>query len=240
MTSLTLTQAGFFQDSVAYGTVAWFVHVLFLCYIFYFLIVKICQKRNQLYIPLCTLLVVLGTICKKYNLPLPFLFYRNGSGYCSFFLGVLFYEFYKSKLFNHRNLSIISSLMLLVLSILTTIYGFDKVFENFKLSFTFFIVPTIIYSSLNIKWIAKILSCKLFSILSLITMPIYLTHLSVMRIIWTLNTYFNLGFQFQEELYFFINMIIIIAVSILWYLLLERNFFPYLNRKVKKYFLIDN
>lgn len=239
MTSLTLTKTGFLENSSPYGSASWFVHVLLLCYIFYFLIVKICQRYNQIYVPLCTLLMILGIICKKYNLSLPFLFVRNGNGYCSFFLGILFFEFYKSKLFNHQNISILSSSILLVLGIFTTKYGFDKVFGNFKLSFSLFVVPAIIYAALNIKWLAKLLSCKLLSLLSIITMPIFLSHQSVMSIIWGLNIYFNFHFEFQNKIYFFINMLIILISAILWYFLLEKRLIPLLNRKIKKYFLIE-
>jgi len=184
-------------------------------------------------------MVILGIICKKYDLSFPFLFIRNGSGYCSFFLGVLLYEFCNSKLFNHKNISIFSTLTLFALSLLSVKYGIDKVFGNFKLSFSLFIVPTIIYASLNIKWITKLLSNRFLSRISLLTMPIFLSHQSVMSIVWTLNNYFNLGFQFKDKVYFVINIIIIFGVGILWYFLLQKGLIPLLNKMIKKFFLTE-
>lgn len=238
LTSLTLTKTGFFEETSPYGSASWYVHVLLLCYIIYFLIVKISQNRNQLYIPLCTSFIILGVICKKYNIALPFLFIRNESGYCCFFLGILLYEFYKSKLFNHRNISFLSSSILIFLTALSMKYGFSKVFGDFKLSFSLFIAPVIIYSSLNIKWFTKLLSCKALLLFSKITMPVFLSHQSVMSIIWILNTYFNLNFEFKDKIYFFINMFIILVIAVVWYYILEKRLIPRLNRTVKKIFLI--
>ena len=240
MTSMTLTKTGILENAAPYGSASWFVHVLLLCYIFYFLIVKLCKEHNNyLYITLCTALMILGIICINFDLSIPFLFYRSGNGYCCFFLGILFYEFYKSKLFNHRNISFLSSLILLALCLLTAKYGIDKVFGNFRLSFCLFIVPAIIYASLNIKWFAALLSCKLFSLLSLITMAVFLSHQSVINILWTLNTYLKLGFEFQDRIYFFINLISIFVVAVLWYFGIEKKLIPLLNRVVKKYFMAD-
>lgn len=240
MTSLSLTKTGYFENTSPYGSASWFIHILLLCYIFYFLIVKICKKHNLLYIPLCILFTIIGIICMKKNFEFPFLFVRNGNGYCCFFLGTLLYEFYNSKLFNHKNIAILSSSILLILSILTTFYGFNRVFGDFRLSFSLFIVPTIIYTSLNIKWLAKVLSCKLFSLLSLISMPIFLSHQSVISILGILNTYFKLGFEIQDGTYFFINITFILIFASLWYIYIEKKFIPLLNRKIKKYFLTAN
>lgn len=234
LTSLTMTSTGYIENVLPYGAVSWYIGVLLLCYAIYYFVAKASNGNKNKYLLMSIGMVLLGAICirKSYNSPL---FYNgNGRGYCCFFLGVMLFEIQNIKWLNKRAIANIGLVVCVVIAIFSWKYGIDKTLGNVDLAIALFIAPMVVFIFLNIRWIKVLFGSFVFRAVGKITTALYLTHTSVMSIIYTINRYFELGYKSNEPRYLLFNVIMTLVVAVLWYFIIEKLLVPLVSRGAKK------
>ena len=171
---------GWVEIDALYPNGGWFVSVLFLCYVIYFIILKIRNNHYAAYIPLCVGMVFIGWSAYKMNLQFPFLYRRTSRGYISFFVGVLLSHLFNQK-FNKKLLSVLGLTVTGILLLLAHKFRFENVFGSVTYSFDFIIFPILLLSVTTLVSLQKILSK--FWHLGRMSMSIYMMHLPVIRTI---------------------------------------------------------
>ena len=236
--SLTLTSHGYLQGKWPYGTTSWYIGILVLCYFIYYIISKISIRKPHMYFPLCIALIIVGWVCIYKFISFPFLYYNSAArGYCCFFTGVLMYDFQNSKIFNKKALAYTGLTVFAFFALITFHLGYKSTWGRFNLAMPVFIAPTIFLATLNIENIQKILSIKPLYIISKINTALYLTHVSTMSILWTINVHFKLGFQSDDPLYLYINILVCYITAYIWHLLVDKRFIPKFVVFIKKIYL---
>lgn len=239
LTSFTATSKGFVEDILPYGATSWYIGVLVICYGLYWAISRLSRENGNKYIILSCIMIMLGVTCihKSYNSPL---FYKfNGRGYCCFFIGVILYEIQELKWLNKKLIASIGLLVMTVLAVFSWKYGIDKTLGNVDLSIALFIAPMVVFIFLNIRWIKVIFGSWIFRILGKVTTALYLTHTSVMGIIYTLNKYWGLGYSSNKPKYFVFNILMTCVVAILWYFIVEKLLIPVISKFVSKKIILE-
>ena len=109
-------QEGWGFRNLLVNNVAWYVSVLLLCYIIFYLIMYINQKKNIPFVYMFLGMIFIGAGIQTYGIDLPFLNESTGRGYCSFFYGLLFAHFFREKVATRRQ-ALISALIILGITI---------------------------------------------------------------------------------------------------------------------------
>lgn len=236
--SLSMTSAGWIQYKLPFGATSWYVGVLLLCYIIYFFISSVSlktlsSKRKNIYLTLCMIMVFLGAICIYKDFNFPFLYSGSGRGYCCFFSGVLLYELQNSPNLNKKNLSVISFFVIFALLISSYLWGIKNTFGNIPMGMAVIVAPMITIILLNNSLFSKVLSLKPLLFFSKFNTSLFLTHVPVMGIVYTINKKLNTGLQSKDPIYFLINILIVYAFAILWYYLIEKRVVPKMNKLIK-------
>ncbi len=164
--------------SAAYNIPTWFIAVLLLCYIIYYAIVKLSKKHPSIYIFAITFMVVWGLILMERSWDFPFNFRINGEGYANFFLGVLLGEIYvhtKELKYEHV-VDIILAVILGIIVILSAINGIGNISGDLR--WTLIILDIcILYLSINIDIIGKVLAVKPLAFLGRLSMEMCFLHI---------------------------------------------------------------
>ena len=161
--SLLMCAKGYVEYAGVYpiSVITWYVDVLIIAFVMYWLICYVSRKRPGAYVPLCILGAFFGYVC-LYFIDFPLMWESNGRGYCAFFVGVLLYEFQSKAKLNKTKIAYTGMIIALVLIVLATIYGGDKVYGNVRMSMIFFMMPTLVLSMINIPWLSKFASLKIW------------------------------------------------------------------------------
>ena len=240
LTSLTLTSTGYVENDLPYGATSWYIGVLIICYILFYFVRKMSKDNYSKYLGLSIVLVLLGAICiyKRYQSPL---FYEsNGRGYCCFFLGVLLCEVQKLAWLNKKIIAYLGLMVLMVVTAFSYKYGIENTYGKFGLAIAVFVAPMVVFIFLNIGWIKVVFGSWIFRVLGKITTALYLTHTSVMGIIYTLNKYYELGYKSNEPRYMFFNLGMTLLFAVVWYFVLERWLIPIISKMTSKIMIINN
>ena len=182
---------GWFTDAYPLNFPLWTVCCLLLCYFVYFVICKISKESDDKYITVTIILLIVAVSIWKYlnsTNSVTFIIFTNSAyrAIIGFLIGLLLYEIHmRIKDSNVGKIIAVLLDIILVVSISICIYAKDfLIMYNYDTIFTcFFICPLIIFNSLYISFIKRILSSKLFVFLGTISMSIYMWHGVVISII---------------------------------------------------------
>lgn len=162
----SMTCWGWVKNVRPYNFPCWFVSVLVLCYILYFLLVKLFGANLKYYMISICFMVLLGGFLILKDYEFPFLYLQNGEAYINFFMGVFLNEILL-KIKNKNKFYLICFILGLLGSINTL---------EFKIIISLFICPLIIILATQLKHLAKILSCLPFFLLGKLSMSIFFLH----------------------------------------------------------------
>lgn len=207
-----------------FPTVVWYIHVLFLCYLVYYLIGK--GKDQSAYLTGVIALAFFGWALYTAKLDLPFLYKNIGRGYLAFSVGLLIHEFQVSVPEHTRKiLSYTAAILAGATVALGMSFTFDAVFGDLLLAYTLFLFPTAMLCLLNIPLVAKIFSMRPLVWLGKLSMSTFLVHVPVMNLIQAL-CYRSGSMPFNRASSFYIVLLLIFAASAAWYYLVERKLIP--------------
>ena len=183
--SVLMINTGWFtsyaQTLLPVNTTMWFIDVLLLCYLIYFVVVRL-GRNTPSYIALCAAMVGIGWICLEHTPKLPFLWSFNGRGYATFFFGALLAQFQTSVSGQwRRRIAMVWSAFLMAFFVFHMIVGFEKVFGDFgALSyvryFEFVAAPGLILAALNLRLVERIFSWKALFWLGTLSPAVYYVH----------------------------------------------------------------
>lgn len=213
---------GWCYNVYPYDGVLWYVNVLFLVTVIWYIICRLKKINDDLYKCLCILMVILGICCMHYRIDLPFLFFQNGQGYVSFFIGVLLNDIYKTKGYN-KALVVISLSATIVFMLLGRLYGYKQVFGGVLMMFYVFVSPVIFVSAITLYPIRILLESRILRLTSKISFSIYIIHERIYYLVFDLDKKYGLGIDYSNILVWISMMLSVIAVSIVWYMCIEKS-----------------
>jgi len=208
-------QSGYISDNdyCSVNGPAWFVSILFLCYVIYFLITKLFKNKciqNVVY----SVFVILGIyiLCTIPNMPL--LYSVNGRGYYSFFAGVLMKEVLDTYV-TERNKKLFYMLFLFAFVGAMSIFALPNVDEYVKvLVLAFFFWPSLVYLVIHGFVLKNILALPCFVWLGKISMPIFLCNFPTLLMICICDLYFGLDLKYTNMVVWIVHVIISLVIAL--------------------------
>lgn len=160
---------------------AWYINVLFLCYIIYFIIAKQRRKGNDTYILFLLIWFFIGFVGIFNSLQIPFFYEASCRGYISFSMGALLYELYEKLDKQAGEVYTVIGSVVLVIVLLFCDYGILS--RETRLIVVMLVCPIVLFSAIYNRFIKKILESKVCSFLTKISMGIYMWHWSVLLLL---------------------------------------------------------
>ena len=223
----------FLNQNSPYGSGAWFLDVLVLLYIIFYIIKRIAGKRNELYIFLCSLMVIIGWYFSNQPADFMFCYEKSARGYLTFFIGVLMYELYvRIGEENGKKFSYLLCSVDLVIFFVSGLYGLlthENVFGSFRLFMSVYIIPSVLFSSISLLSELKfLLSARIVKYMT----SVYIWHALVLAEIELIRINMGYKWDYSNWLTFSIVMLIIALQCVIAYYLIEKRMTKYLNKKI--------
>ncbi len=196
---------------------AWTIHVLMLCYIFYYFIARLSIRSNEKYLQA---LIITAFFCVtglfwRWNYSF---IYHDNTLRCLFsfcigcFLNELYSHLNKSSQRNDLQLvwggvCIIFIIILAISLALAYVLGIDAFFGETRIVVIAFICPILVLSSIYVKAIRSLLESQLFLFLGKISFSVYLWHWVILLLMVIIDGNF-LATPFGAALYSLISLFI--------------------------------
>ena len=243
LTVQSLIETLLFADTLLYNhepfpTVVWYVHVLALCYMAYYLVLR--SKTETRYVIAVFAMFVAGWILYIQRISFPLLYRNIGRGLFSFSIGLLINEF-QSKVRESTRIKVSVTCMgvafiLLVLGKLTSL---TYVFGDFLFCLKVLIFPTVVIVALNCEFAKKALLFSPLLYLGKISMAVYLVHVPVLNFIGVfLNPEYGIAYvangpiRFDTLSGFIIIMITIFITAIVWHYIVNERLVKATNKAI--------
>lgn len=223
-------QSGYISDNdyCSVNGPAWFVPILFLCYVLYYVITKIIKNKtlqNVFYIAA----MVLGIYIMCFSPCLPLLYNVNGRGYYSFFAGVMIKECInaiENKCTSEnvaKGLNILSYVVCLIGLVGSFfIYYFLNIDINDKvLILAFFGWPSLVYLVIHGHVLRRIFSLSCFVWLGKIAMPIFLCNFPTQLLIRMCDIKFGWDLNYTNPLLWILHIVISLVIAVVAHYIFE-------------------
>lgn len=209
---------GWFEEDTPYNFPAWFICVLMLLYILYYAMISIVAKyQPKMYLILCIFLILWGALLEVLEWHIPFNYVNCGEGYMNFFAGV----FLEESLRKSKKIKSLLFIYLLGAFVGILLIGFNLLPVDRRWIISLLCANFIIMAIYGEK-VKKVLSLSLFQMIGKISLSIYLWHIPVVQ--WLNFFEKKVGLiSVNSKLNFVIYMIILMAVSELSYLYIEKS-----------------
>lgn len=201
--------------------VTWYINVLVLCYILYFVLLRLAKrcKINPIYFYIMAMLFAWSFHQMGSNFP--FLLEHSTRGYWCFFVGCILYNVQQSGVFKQKKIYILALDYIVLLFLLVGHkFGMPEIFGDIKVSFNFLVFPVLILTAENLPIAKKMLSCKALTFSSKYSMDIYLTHPAVLYLTLIFNQYFGWNLNFASYKVLGCIMLTIFALAFVWHQLM--------------------
>ncbi len=209
---------------------SWFVDILLVCNVLYLISIKLSKKlkisnRYVLYI-----YVIWGIICHLGNYEVPFCSFICGRGYVPFFAGVLLAAWLEEKK-DRRYINIYA------LSVVTT-YGLymlfwpDYIIYEKPLLVGVFVAPALVIL-FSTETAGRWFSAEIWGKLSKVTYSVYLTHVSLIYIIFLMSNLLGIKIDFPHEIILFTFIILAFLFGGVMYLVAEKPITSLLSKTEK-------
>ena len=221
-------QSGYISDgdSMSVNGPAWFVAVLFLNYGIYYFVTMIVKKKwiqNTIY----ALLVISGIVLMIIPQELPLLYYINGRGYFSFFIGVLMLEVVQiiemaeeeTKILWQRILYVIMCILFAISFYICCLNSESESYEVFLMMVLFF--PSIVYLLLHGYVLSWIFSRKCFVLLGKAAMPMFLCNFPTNVAIRLCDMYFGWNLDYTNPWIWLIHIVISMIFVVIFHFIFE-------------------
>ena len=210
---------------------SWYLDLLILCYLIFYVIVKLSKrlKINEKYFLI--LIVVIGAFCTVNEYSLPFLEAYNGRGYVAFFTGGILASYLERNVISYKHVTI--SLICLL------IYGLYHVFWPHYLEYgksflvAFFVAPALIIL-LKTGIAEKIFAWKGWGELGKISFSMYMIHVVVIIGVFNISEALGLSIDYAHETMLMAYVVLVIFLGALMYYCVEKPITVYLQKKTEK------
>lgn len=235
--SLAGVQCGWFadHDSMSINGPAWFVSILMICYLLFGLILQGCGRNKRKENMCFGLLVLLGIQLYERPFDFPLLYQSCGRGYLNFFGGVLLAQLVqRTDTRKSRYLSACcgaAGLMLFAVLFQMGMLG------NMDLAVSCVAVPCILLIFAEIRIWNGILDRKIIAYLGKISFSVYLWNIPIAIWVYLGVELSNRGCNFADPGFFWLFIIISMAIAVVTYEFYEKPLVKWLNtgwRKTKE------
>lgn len=226
--SATFTSKGWVETAFVNHAI-WYMTVLWLCILLYYIVVRVSKESDNRYYALCVFFVILGWICIRKAVDIPFLTYYNGRGYLAFFMGALLWEY--QTLHGRRERCLFSTsiaVVLMLLMVLSYIYGKWVVVGDIILAWSLFIAPGMLLVVPNVPPVSKLLSLKPFICLSKVSTCLFLFQGFAYDLVKMVDHGCHMNLDYTSLLCFIIIMGLVGLSALLAHVLFENRLIPYL------------
>lgn len=230
--SYTMTSIGWFTYRYPYGVAIWFVNVLFLCYIVYAFICKY-SKRRSVFLTSLVAMAMIGVFCLLKDGNIPFMFFVNGRGYLSFFVGCLLYEVQNSL--DDEILSLITYIcvtLLIILFIVNKRLGMFNIFKYKDLTFPIIIYPILLLMVSNVTIIRKFFENEVMGKISCLSTSIYFVNYTSMEFLRVITNKINYNLDYSRAYMFLGVVVMVVMVAICYKILIEDKLTGYVKGKM--------
>ncbi len=220
-------QSGWFSnfDSTSINGPTWYISILFVCYIVFFIIIKISKnKKNEVIFIIA--LAILGLQLINYPLNFPLLYWSSGRGYLSFSTGVLLAVFSSVNKINKKHILSITIIIILTLYMIK-INLVGNIFPIVGL----IISPSFLYIVLYSNFINKIAKLKVLKYMGKISLSVYLWNIPLYILINLINQTLKLNIDYSKKLTYILINSIALLISIFSYELFEKPIYKLLKIK---------
>lgn len=237
--SLLNVSSGWFVNDVNLNMPIWFVSTLMLCYIIWYMIARYLKSASS-YRSACCVIVLLGISIFLNPIRMPFFYENSVRGYYCFFIGVLLYELFEyTKRYADGNEKIkfysrglFLSLVLVVIA--SYLWGIDCVLGQPQLLWGSVLSPILVWSSVSLGSIMKVLSVRPLVLLGKLSTSIYFWHFSCYQFIRIIAEKTELKIYYSEAWFYVIVIAYILTISILSHTIIEPRII--FKRKMKGLF----
>ena len=191
-------QTGYFSDGDLHSVngPAWYISILFLCYLISFFVIKIVKSEKHRLVCFGGMFLLGVIICIHYGFDYPLLYSCCGRGFISFFLGYLMEKFVNRQ----KRLGIVRALFLMIV-IVVMLYLTETMFMSQRMVLTeLFVYPTTVYLVLKVQPIQRVLDKKIPRFLGRISLFMYLLNVPVFVAIAFINQVFDLHLDFGQPM----------------------------------------
>ena len=211
----------------------WYISVLLICYIVFWMANDIEMKAKFSANVIYVFMIILGINIRTKGWNFALLNNNTARGYICFFIGAILYQI----LLNYEKVMqriIIILVLVLVLGIITKQAGFYSYFrDDLYYILVFLIFPGIISVFYSTKWIDRIGSTKLISILSRSSFEAFVWHVPLLQVINFVICFFNIQ-MIHNYLTMSLFVVIVLAISVLLYKYLELPINDWVNKTILK------
>lgn len=198
---------------------SWFLDVLILCYIWTYILVRICKKAGADPRWGFGLMIFVGAACVSRESSFPFFGYMAGRGYEAYFTGLLLAFYLKSEK-KKRTGYLVAFAILAIYLLYHIFWPWLLLFGKFYLV-AFFVAPALIVLAES-EAARKLLSWKGFGTIGKITFATYVFHTVTLLGIRNLAVSFGLIIDFGHEIMLISYVFCAFAIGALAYLLVEK------------------
>lgn len=212
-------QEGWSFINVHMNPEAWFIDVLLLCYLFFYIAVRLGKKTGTDCCWGFAFMVLLGAACVSREWELPFLGYMEGRGYQAFFGGLLLAVWLKNRSCGKMKYFISA----VILGIYTLYHFFAPwllLFGKFYLV-AFFVAPALIIVA-EAEPVRKLFRGKFFPALGKLTFSTYILHACTLLAIRYFFVLMDFDVDYSHEVMFMAYLIVAFLFGALAYFGLER------------------
>lgn len=216
-------QAGWFFKNPFINNPIWYISVLFVCYIFFYFLVKLSKKSNINVKILYLIVIISGIIININDINLPFFNQYTSRGYYSFFTGVILYSFVANK-----KIKLFEIFVLFMVTLFISLYLEKKLIKTYHVYFLSLVVYPFVVVVCNSDIIKKRTSKPFYGTLSEIAFNAYIWHIVFYSIFEIINVKMQINYDFNNRLNMVWVVVLCFGFGTISYFLIEKPF-----RKIK-------
>lgn len=208
----------------------WYLSVLMICYVVFFLISRTARllKTNENYFYIG--MILLGFTIMNYSWNYPYLNNETARGYCCFFIGLLLGRIVEKN--GITKVMVVTAVSTICVLAFFYQYAYQYIANNIYSLLVLFIYPSIIII-FNTKVFRILFHRPIFGLLGKISFDIYLWHNPLIQTLFIVVIVLNLKIDYANRIYMYCFLAVVIAVSILSHLLIEKPVNKWLMKKCK-------
>jgi len=157
----------------------WYVSVLLLCYLWMYVMVRLCEKHQFPFVYACLIMLLIAFSGVKW----PLFGDQAARGYQSFFFGLLLAMFYRHFALNRW----LITLCLAVMGIVLVFIVFAPGYTDYRMTFTYLFCPALILI-MHTSPLQKLFRHSFWGRLSAISYHVYIWHNVLQLLLYTINT----------------------------------------------------
>ena len=226
VTAFCIQTGGPFTESL-YNSHLWYLSVLLICYAFFFIIVRLAQKRGFDWRYGCIFMVLLGASVYATECEYPFLNTAVSRGYMAFFTGLLLASVLDQRRPGRAAVIISASVTAVTLLLLIFRYSIMEYGLEYIMTFVFYPALIVLFESAPSQ---KLLDRRVFGTMAQVSFSVYIWHFEFYTLCAIVNDIRKLGVNFSNRLIETAVLITVIGIGAVSFCFIETP----LNRLIKE------